>query len=333
MAIRVTRTAVQVAGVATVLALLGGVVAACTSGGDAATGPTSTTTTAIDVLVGRPHGVTTRQLTLVDTSRPTPEGAGGPAEASRTIGVWLTLPEVDGPVPLVVFSHGMAGHPRKFEQLARTWAEAGYAVAAPAFPRSNADAQSSFGNVYDVANQPGDVSFVLDELLAMSADPTSDLAGRFDPTRIGAAGLSAGGWTTYRVAVDPTTRDPRIVAAIAMSAPGQLGAGGITTTTPVPVLVMHGDRDPLVVPASVVATYESLSPPKRLVTLLGAGHAGEFEDPEDALEPKVPGQDELIATVTVAFWDRYLLGDATAEARIATAGNQPALAAYQESLG
>lgn len=329
MAIRATRTAMKVATAATVLGLLGAS-AGCSSGGDEATGPT--TTTAVDVVAGRPHGVTTRQLTLVDPGRPTPEGAGGPAEASRTIAVWLTLPEVDGPVPLVVFSHGMAGHPRKFEQLARTWAEAGYAVAAPAFPRSNADAPSSFGNLYDVANQPGDVSFVLDELLAMSADPSSELAARFDPGRIGAAGLSAGGWTTYRVAVDPSTRDPRIVAAIAMSAPGQLGDGGLTTTTSVPVLVMHGDRDPLVVPASVVATYESLSPPKRLVTLLGAGHAGEFEDAEDALEPKVPGQDELIADVTVAFWDRYLLGDAGAEARIAAAGDQPALATYQETL-
>lgn len=332
MPIWAERAATKVAMAAAALALLAGVVA-CSSGGDATTtGTTETTTTMLDVMVGRPHGVTTRQLTLVDTSRPTPEGAGGPAEASRTIGVWLTLPEVEGPVPLVVFSHGMAGHPRKFEQLARTWAEAGYAVAAPAFPRSNADAPSSFGNLYDVANQPGDVSFVLDELLAMSADPSSELAGRFDPERIGAAGLSAGGWTTYRVAVDPTTRDPRIVAAIAMSAPGQLGAGGLTTTTPVPVLVMHGDRDPLVVPASVVATYDSLSPPKRLVTLLGAGHAGEFEDAEDALEPKVPGQDELIASVTVAFWDRYLLDDTTAEARIAAAGAQPAIATYQESL-
>ncbi len=329
MSMRVGRTAVKAVPAAMVLVLLGAV-AACSSGGGAATARTTTTT--VDVMAGRPHAVTTRQLTLVDTSRPTPEGAGGPAEPSRTIDVWLTLPEVDGPTPLVVFSHGMAGHPRKFEQLARAWAEAGYAVAAPAFPRSNADAPASFGNLYDVPNQPGDVSFVLDQLLAMSADPSSGLAGRFDPARIGAAGLSAGGWTTYRVAVDPTTRDPRIVAAIAMSAPGQLGDGRLTTTTAVPVLVMHGDRDPLVSPASVVATYESLLPPKRMVTLLGAGHAGEFEDAEDALEPKVPGQDALISAVTVAFWDRYLLGDTSADARITAAADQPAIATYEESL-
>jgi predicted dienelactone hydrolase len=39
-------------------------------------------------------------------------------------------------------------------------------VAAPVFPLSNDGAQDSFTNSFDVVNQPGDVSFVLDELLA-----------------------------------------------------------------------------------------------------------------------------------------------------------------------
>ena len=159
-----------------------------------------------------------------------------------------------------------------------------------------------------MVNQPGDVSFLLDELLASSADGSSALAGRFDPERIGAAGLSAGGFTTYRVAVDAETRDPRIRAAMVMSAAGStLAATDLVAPDAVPVMILHGDRDPLIAPASVVATYEALGPPRYLITLRGAGHAGAFEDLEDALESKVTGQDELIRVATVAFWDRYLL--------------------------
>jgi predicted dienelactone hydrolase len=57
------------------------------------------------------------QLSFVDASRRTPESAGGPEVPERAIDVWLTLPSASEPRPLVVFSHGMAGHPRKFEAL------------------------------------------------------------------------------------------------------------------------------------------------------------------------------------------------------------------------
>jgi dienelactone hydrolase len=156
------------------------------------------------------------QLSLVDTSRPTPESACGPETPERAIDVWLTLPSTDDARPLIVFSHGMAGHPRKFEDLYGAWAAAGYVVAAPVFPLSNDGAQGSFTNTFDVINQPGDVSFVLDELLARAADSESELAGRLDESRIGTAGLSAGGWTTYQVGVNQPIRDTRFSAAIVL---------------------------------------------------------------------------------------------------------------------
>ncbi len=318
---------------ALVLAALVVAAGACSSS-DVTSASDPTTPTTADLRAGRPYGVTTTTVTFVDTSRPTPEGAGGPAEPSRTLEVWLTLPDVDGPVPLVVFSHGMAGHPRKFEQLARSWAEAGYAVAAPAFPRSNGDLPNAFSNIYDVVNQPADVSFLLDQLIAASADGSSTLAGRFDPERIGAAGLSAGGFTTYRVAVDADTRDPRIKAAMVMSAAGNtLAATDLVAPDAVPVMILHGDRDPLIAPASVVATYDALGPPRYLITLLGAGHAGAFEDQEDALEPKVAGQDELIRLATIAFWDRYLLGSQEAGQELVDAAGSSTLVTFRHDDG
>jgi len=75
----------------------------------------------------RPVTFTTQDLTLVDTTRPTPESDNGPQLASRAIGLRLTLPDTSGPAPLVVFSHGMAGHPDAFEELFAVWAEAGCA--------------------------------------------------------------------------------------------------------------------------------------------------------------------------------------------------------------
>ena len=322
---------VAVSGLA--LVALSALCVAC-SGSTSTSTAAPTTAAAADARAGRPHGVTTTTMTFVDTGRPTPEGAGGPAESSRTIEVWLTLPaDLDGPAPLIVLSHGMAGHPRKLQQLARAWAEAGYAVAAPTFPRSNADVPNSFTNLYDVVNQPGDVVFVLDQLLDLSADTSSPIAGRLDPERIGAAGHSAGGFTTYRVAVDQESRDPRFRAAVVMSAAGNtLSDATLVKADGLPVMLLHGDKDPLIDPKSVVATYDALGPPRYLVTLHGAGHAGEFEDP-GGFEPKVPGQDEIIRLTTIAFWDRYLLGIEGAGQELVDAAGSNTLVTFRQDAG
>jgi predicted dienelactone hydrolase len=91
--------------------------------------------------------------------------------------------------PLIVFGHGMWGHPRKFTWLFGRWADGGYAVAAPAFPRtSDEDAPQSM--LAEVVKQPADVSFVLDQLLA---------PGIGDAGRVGVAGYSLGAETALAV--------------------------------------------------------------------------------------------------------------------------------------
>jgi dienelactone hydrolase len=297
------------------------------------TTPSSTTTSeAPDLRDGRPFEVTTMQLSLVDASRPTSESAGGPEVPERAIDVWLTLPLASEPRPLVVFSHGMAGHPRKFEALHMAWAEAGFVVAAPVFPLSNDGAQGSFTNTFDVVNQPGDVSFVLDELLARSADPDSDLAGRVDPTRIGAAGLSAGGWTTYQVGLNQPVRDDRISAAVVFAGAFNQDAEFVAEEG-LPALIMQGDVDPLISVDVAEAAYASLYSPRYLVVLHGGGHAGPFEDADDAFEPKVDGHDELINASTLAFWDHYLLGIAEAGDELLAVAESGGLATLQADPG
>lgn len=299
------------------------------------TAPTSTTTTTIapDPRSGRPYGVTTSQITFVDPTRPTPSTANLAAAEERTVEVWLTLPDTDVAVPLVVFSHGMSGHARKFEDLHRVWAEAGYAVAAPVFPLSNDGVEGSWGNLHDVPNQPGDVAFVLDELLALSADASSEYAGRFDPDRLGASGLSAGGFTTYEVAVDSERRDPRVDAAVVMSGLLNRNADLFSAADDFPVLIIHGDQDPLIGVEQAHIAYRSMSGPRYLIVLLGGGHASPYEDGPATFEEKIPGHDELIYASTVAFWDRYLLDIEEAEAELLKAATQDGLSAVRSDIG
>ncbi|MGI9602638.1 MAG: alpha/beta hydrolase family protein [Acidimicrobiales bacterium] len=294
-----------------------------------------TTTTTPDPRAARPYTFTTTQLTFVDDSRSTPESPGGPEIDTRTLDTWLYLPDTDEPAPLVIFSHGMAGHPNKFEDLHTAWAEAGYAVAAPAFPLSNDTAQGSFGNVHDVPNQDDDVSFLLDQLLAQNDDASSELAGRFDADRVATGGLSAGGATTYEAAVNDLDRDPRFRAAIVMAGARFTSPDNGTFEAPTdqPVYLLHGDADPLVPYAGAQETYALLGAPKFFTTLLGGGHAGPFEDTDDGFEPKAPGTDELVHPATIAFLDHYVLGLPEAVDELLVAAEQPDLANFVYETG
>ena len=65
----------------------------------------------------------------------------------------------------------------------------------------------------------------------------------------------------------------------------------------------------------------------------GGGHAGPFEDADDAFEPKIDGHDELINASTVAFWDRYLLGVQEAGDELLAAAGSEGLTRLQAELG
>jgi MFS family permease len=99
----------------------------------------------------------------------------------------------DGPFPLIVFAHGSGGLGDRYFGLLRAWAGAGYVVAAPRFPFAT---DPDTASPDDYPNQPGDMSFLVDELPAAGSDGSDELAGLIDPERIGAAGHSLGGMTT-----------------------------------------------------------------------------------------------------------------------------------------
>ncbi len=273
-----------------------------------------------------PHGpftVTTSQRTFVDTTRPTEAGAATPAHPERTLETWLFQPEGTGPFPLIVFSHGLSGHPDKFTKLLTAWAKAGFLVAAPAFPLTNDKVPSSSSNWTGLAQQPADVSFVITKMLAANDDPADALHDRIRPDRIGAGGLSLGGATTYGVTFNDCCRDDRIKAAEVLSG-AQLAVGGENHLDGhVPLLIMHGDADLSLPYAMEVDGYAKATGPVWFVTLLGGSHAPPFEDwpsPHDAVDEQV----------TTTFWEGTLGGDPAALARLDTEAVVPGLTTLQK---
>jgi dienelactone hydrolase len=288
--------------------------------GPSGTDAPETSTTAI----GPPYEVVTEIVTLVDGSRPTPESAeaGVPASDARTLETTLTYPDAPGPFPFVAFAHGFAGHPRKFTQLHEAWAAAGYVVAAPAFPISN-DEVPGDPAVADLPNQPGDVSFVIDEALRMNEEPGEPLFERVDPERIGVAGLSLGGATVYGVAFNDCCTDPRVDAAIVMDG-AQLAIGGEPTIdNGTPLLLYHADGDPALPYEGAVDAFAAAAPPKYFITIHEVVHAQPFEDAPDPA-------DEMVIDTSIAFWRLYLDDDEDAAADFTEAAVVPNLSTLEE---
>jgi dienelactone hydrolase len=295
------------------------VLAACGSSSaddESASGTSSPTTGAV------PLEVDVVTETLVDTSRPTAAGSQTTARPDRTIVTRIAYPTSGGPYPLIALSHGVTGHPDEYTETVPLWASNGFVVASLAFPLTNREVPGALANAGDVVNQPGDVSFVIDEVLAANDHPSSPLHGVVDPEAIGVVGHSLGGATTWAVSFNTATRDERIdstviFAGLTMPMPG----GELELDSGLPLLVLHGDRDDLTVDSDLAA-YEQAASPKWFVTLLGAEHVPAFTDGESP-------HDELVTRTVLDFWHGTLDGDAEALEQVTADATDPALSSVQ----
>jgi pimeloyl-ACP methyl ester carboxylesterase len=152
-----------------------------------------------------------------------------------------------------------------------------FVVVAPAFPLTNNDVPNAFLNAGDTAGQVGDVSLLIDEMLADDA-----LAPFIDPGRIGALGHSLGGLTTAGAALSPDG-DQRISAAVVISA----GFGDVRDD--VAVMVLHGDADNVIAVDSSITSYAFVDGRGIFVTLLGGDHIAGIIDGESIYGPVVRG--------------------------------------------
>jgi predicted dienelactone hydrolase len=104
-----------------------------------------------------------------------------------------------GPYPLVAFSHGYASTRDQSVFFTEHLASHGYVVVAP----------DHYGNTFygldetlsadAFIDRPLDISFVIDRVLEASATQQPPVAGLVDPSRIGMAGHSFGGYTTLLI--------------------------------------------------------------------------------------------------------------------------------------
>lgn len=299
--------------VAVVLTAAFAALAACGGGGSGGSRAAPPTATVAPEVVERVE-------TFVDTSRPT----AAPLEApDRTLVTTIRHPSTGGPSPLVVLAHGFDGHPRKFERLTEAWAAAGYVVAAPAFPLTNDEAPERV--LGDVAEQPADVSFVIDEMLRLNGEAGDPLEGLIDPERIGVAGLSFGAITTLAVTYNTCCRDERIGAAVSMAGT-QYPFDGAFAFSGVPLLLLHGDADPVLASDLSAEIYDVAAPAKLFVTILGGGHAEPFEDVDDPA-------DAMVQAATTAFWDLYLGSPGAAADDLIAAATVSGLTTVQHDAG
>jgi pimeloyl-ACP methyl ester carboxylesterase len=332
-------------------------VAACTASsdpaGDAAPGKnlasedisTESPDPAVEVVEPNTFGVGMIVETRVDDSRPTKAHNGQPELAQRTLPVNVyypadqrpadavvpDAPAAEGPFPLVVFSHGVGAFGAAYQATLQVIASAGYVVVAPTYPLGSKNTPGG-ATIDDIDQQTGDVSFLIDEYTEASAGSSGPFSGLIDPDRLGAFGHSMGAITSIGAGFQDCCVDDRLDAVAEWSGlmlplGGEGGAELADDATDRPVLIVHGDQDPVVPYATGQAFYDTVGGPKYFVTLPGEGHVTAF----------VVGLGTPVGSVTtlttIGFFDRYLKDDADGIDRLETAVSSTPGIATLESVG
>jgi dienelactone hydrolase len=265
---------------------------------------------------GPPFALGQRVVTFVDHSRTVRYPGRGPGP--RRLVTIIRYPLAPGPFPLIVFGHGFAVTPGIYSSLLSYWARRGYVVAAPVFPLGNANAPGG-PDERDLINQPGDISFVISQLVAAGRRRGGFLAGHIAAREIAVAGQSDGGDTALSAAYDVHFRDRRIRAAVILSGAEIPGEGGYDFPAPSPpLLATQGLADTINPPSLTYTFFDAAPQPKFLLTLPGAPHLGPYTDEEPQLG--------IVERVSTEFLDLYLKGYRRARARMFRAGNVPGVA-------
>ncbi|MBW2361822.1 MAG: hypothetical protein JRG84_13015 [Deltaproteobacteria bacterium] len=220
-----------------------------------------------------PFEVESADYRFVDESRATMPSNGHEGTSTRTLGVTVWYPaDADRALPLLVYSHGFSGNRREMVYLLEHLTSHGYVVAGLDFPLTNGAAPGG-PNALDLPRQPGDVRFVIDSVLRTARDEPL-LAGRIDPERIAALGLSYGGLTTTLVAFHPSEADPRIKGAISIAGPAQMFTSRFYANGGPPFLMIAGTRDALVPYDLNAEPLLQKAPRAALLTLDAGTHIG-----------------------------------------------------------
>lgn len=220
-----------------------------------------------------PHAVGREEYHWIDQSRPTPQNGEYLGAAQREFPVTLWFPRnLGGRYPLLIFSHGLVSSRYGVTYMAEHLASHGHIVLAADHPLSNFDAPGGPTHV-DVVNQPADVSFMIDQVLALEPS-VRPFRGEIDRERIGVFGISLGGATATLVAFHPERRDRRIAAAISIGGPGDVFGLRFFDHASVHFLMIAGTSDAIVDYKINAAPIPVRFRQGGLLTIEGGTHAG-----------------------------------------------------------
>jgi hypothetical protein len=229
-------------------------------------------------------------------------------------------PPAPGPLPVIGFAPGFMQCGGPYGDLLKYWASAGYVIVTTDFPHADCVVGAA-ATESDLLNEPHDLSYDLTRVLALSAAKHGLLAGLLNPHEIGIAGQSDGGAVVAAILGNTCCTDHRI-RAVAVESGDEWPpmAGSYFTSPTVPALFSQGSADTINPPGCSVTMYlADRSSARYYLDLFGASHTEPYWG--------INRYEKITARVTLAFMDRYVLGQKGQTAVMTRQGNAPDLAA------
>lgn len=249
-------------------------------------------------------------------------------QRDRDVPIKVYLPKrADGPLPIVLVSHGFGGSREGLSYLGEHWASHGYVcvhmqhLGSDEVVWRNLPAKNRLKHLKEVINKPQfaidrakDVPFVLDELERMHADKLARLWGRLDRERVGIGGHSYGAWTSMAAGgmtvgsasgrPGKTFADKRIKCMIPLSPPVVASKRlyeATYRTLNIPALFMTGTLDTSIfknttpeqrqVPYHTMPGLSDDGSPKYMINFDGADHMTFSGETKRRLRNKVSQED------------------------------------------
>jgi dienelactone hydrolase len=280
---------------------------------------------------------------------------------NRNIPVKIYYPALENKKPVacavIIFSHGLGGNREGYEYLGRHWASRGYISvhlqhigSDDAVWKGNSQTMKKMRRAamdpMNALNRVVDVRFAIDRLEAMNKTDKI-FQGMFDINRIGVAGHSFGANTAMMIAgqkaavnigLDKSLADPRVKAAIAMSAPVpkiKSKLDKVYSGIGIPVMHMTGTKDDSPVSETKAAErrlpFDHTTASDQFLIIFKDGDHMIFsgrnrliinKDDKDALFQ------EYIKAASTAFWDAYLNKNNIAKSWLKGGGFENYLGSY-----
>lgn len=259
----------------------------------------------------------------------------------RVIPVRVYVGPSKGPMPIILYSHGLGGSRNTSRFLGQHWASRGYLCVFMQHPGSdesiwkNEARSDRMEKMRDNASYQNlvlrteDVVSVLNQLEKWNDESRHLLYQRLQLERIGMSGHSFGAHTTQAVSgqtfplIGQKFTDTRIDAAIAFS-PSSPARGGTRDTfskVKIPWLLMTGTKDTAPIGNQTVESRLQVYPNlpdgiDRYQIVLDEAPHSVFTDRDLRLDPakENPNHHRVILGLSTAYWDTYLKQDSAAKA-------------------